>query len=206
MYDLNDLTRDVSDYLREQPHFDSPLSFEKKTPKPAKAIATAPAQKPIAVKTAPSPKPAAKKSPPPLPEAKKLAEPAPSNLSLLEKHLPHVKLKNTPPPAPSSGVAILVENKEGLPFLKNLASAIQSRFCKVKLIDVNVLDQKQSWQTTFEGNPYSLILSQRKQLPEFLPKERVILLASIETYQNNTESKKALWSSLCQKLTTHKSP
>lgn len=150
-------------------------------------------------------------TPAPPPEIKQVSKEAERNIkepifSLIEKHLPHIHLLKEPPfMAKSPQVAILVESKEDLPFLKNLAQAIQSRSCHVKLVSMEKLTQDNSWETFFKANDFSLILSQSNQLPPFILLKKPIILAPIATYQNNTESKKELWSFLCQKIALLKS-
>lgn len=188
------LIADTLRYLKEQPFFEAPLAWQ------TTASVTPAPPKPAPPKLPPAPKPPIKATPTPIAQESK----AP-NLSLLEKHLPHIKIKQAPLTPPTE-VVILATRKEDLPFLQGLAQAIQARFCKVRLLDTHVLDAQKSWDTLFASASSWLILSQRTDLPPCVPPERVILLASIETYQNNTQIKQALWSSLCQSLSTPKSP
>ncbi|MDN3506733.1 MAG: hypothetical protein P0S96_05845 [Simkaniaceae bacterium] len=117
--------------------------------------------------------------PPPPPPVKQV--PSPMNLASIQKHLPHIKLVQNIPTAKE--VAIVVTDKEELPFLKNLARAIQNNLCSVKLLaKPNNLES------------YTLVLAQEEI--EGLN----ILLKKSTDYENHPEEKKALWTQLCQLL------
>jgi len=186
---LTDLIHDTSTFFQTGFFFDTPLSLQKVKTPPPQLVAP-----PKVMKKAPPPEKPVEKQPTPV---KKPA--APPRSTLMEKHLPHVEFLAETPPPPQ--VAILVADREDLPFLKGLASAIQSRFCPVKLLDTEVLKKRGGVDAFFSENRFSLILSRE----ELSLKEQVILLASIETYQKNTDRKKELWSSICQKLSSPKS-
>lgn len=132
------------------------------------------------------------KTPPP-----KKEEPTPKNppqkhvppllFDTIRKHLPHIQLIDTFPEIQS--VAILVKDESDLPFFKNLAKAIEQRFCPVTLLkqeNNNHLDR------------FFLILTQ--DIIAHLPEGKQILLAKREVYENNTSEKKLLWSQICKRL------
>ena len=83
-------------------------------------------------------------------------------------------------------VALVLFSQEDLPFLKNLKSAIEKHHCPVKLIHG---DQKVDWDS------FELVITQKD-----VGAKRQIVLASIASYQNNTEQKKSLWSKICSHL------
>lgn len=139
-------------------------------------IVTAPVPKKPVVVVAPTPKP----EPAPIPTPK---QELPSLLSKIQKHLPQLKLIQTIPSMRQ--VALVAFNKEDLPFLNNLKSAIEKHHCPVKLIE----GQGKDW------DQFVLVISQRD-----VGAKRQIVLESIATYQNNTEQKKLLWSSICNLL------
>lgn len=127
--------------------------------------------------------PVPKVAPPKIPVKK-----APHLKEAIAKHLPHIQLLDTV--AQMQEVAILIEEEGELPFFQNLKKAIESRFCPVSI---------------FKGDaklnrPFTLILT-RKDRKE--PEQ--ILLQPPETYQNNLDEKKALWSTLCLKLSSKSS-
>ncbi len=110
---------------------------------------------------------------------KKKPKPTPM-LEKMEKHLPHVELSEAP-----QGVVILLTSDEDLPFLKNLARAIQDRICPVKILREN---------TTQDLSSFTLILSQKKiELNH-------VLLKRAEEYEKSPEEKKKLWGQICQLL------
>ncbi|NGX58931.1 MAG: hypothetical protein KR126chlam3_00072 [Chlamydiae bacterium] len=105
----------------------------------------------------------------------------------IQKHLPHIRLIKEIPT--QKQVAILISDDEDLPFLKNIARAIQDRLCSVKLLrKENALDLQ----------PFTLVLSQEKI--EGISEKKQILLAKGSHYQNNTAEKQNLWSQICQSL------
>lgn len=104
--------------------------------------------------------------------------------TLIKKHLSHIRFTEGPPPIPQ--VAILVFDKNDLPFLKNLARAIQERFCPVKLLD------GEKWSHT---TSYCFVISQKQ-----VAGKEDILLQPTSFYQSNVEAKKKLWNQICQKL------
>ena len=88
-------------------------------------------------------------------------------------------------------VALVSFFPEDLPFLKNLKSAIEKHHCPVKLIQG---EQKINWDF------FELVVTQKD-----VGAKKQIVLASIATYQNNTEQKKVLWSSICNHLSSKSS-
>jgi len=122
-------------------------------------------------------------APPPPPPQRQA--PPPMLFQTIQKHLPHVKLVEKIP-SPKE-VAIVVFDKEELPFLKNLARAIQDRLCSVQLFGGPVhLDS------------FFLVLAQENI--EGLSKNKQMLLAKATHYENNPTMKKDLWTKLCQLL------
>ncbi|MBS0630051.1 MAG: hypothetical protein JSS30_07525 [Verrucomicrobia bacterium] len=119
-------------------------------------------------------------TPPPPAQLKKELSPL---LDKIKKHLPQLHLVPTTPVM--RRVAIVVANPEDIPFLSNLKNAIEKFHCPVKMLEKDV----ENWEQ------FELVISQRD-----LPAKRKILLESIATYQNNTEQKKLLWSTICQHL------
>ncbi len=102
----------------------------------------------------------------------------------IRKHLPHIELIDA---IPQMGkVAIVCSKEEDLPFLKNLAKAIQGRFLPVSLLKQH------------PNQPYTLVIAQ-EEISTLSPSEQ-ILLDPIEEYQNNTELKKQLWAKICHHL------
>lgn len=151
-----------------------------------KWIAPAP-KKPEIVKAAPTPTPPPQqpKEPPPQVPKKEL----PSIIGKIQKHLPHLQLIQTIPSMRQ--VALVVFFPEDLPFLNNLKSAIEKHHCPVKLIQS---EQKLNWDA------FTLVIAQKD-----VGAKKQIVLASIATYQNNTEQKKVLWSSICNHLSSKSS-
>lgn len=105
----------------------------------------------------------------------------------IQKHIPHLHLINEIP-SPQTAL-ILFEDDRELPFLKNLARAIQTHLAPVKIC---------RWKKeNIEENPL-LVLT-----PTFhsqFPKELQIQLLSAEHYQKHAEQKKLLWNQICQRL------
>lgn len=139
-------------------------------PVPKKPVVVVTPSKPAPIAIVPKPEPS-------------LPKELPSLLIKIQKHLPHLKLIDTIPAMRQ--VALVVFHKEDLPFLKNLKSAIEKHHCKVLLIEGHVMDWEQ----------FVLVITQKD-----VGAKRQIVLASIATYQNNTEQKKLLWSSICNHL------
>lgn len=105
----------------------------------------------------------------------------------IQKHLPHMQLiKEIPQPAL---VAIFVLDEKELPFFKNLAKAIQNRFCPVKIL---------SSKHTGNLQDFALIISP-KNIPTISEKKQ-LLIASPKVYESNSHEKKLLWSQICQRL------
>ncbi len=149
-----------------------------------KVTPTPPPVKPVIIRakaSASAPVPAPKQPPSPVAAAPK--KELPSLLDKIRKHLPHLQLIPAIPVLRC--VAIVVANQEDLPFLKNLKNAIEKHHCPVKMIQGDV----ENW------DQFELVISQRE-----VPAKRKILLESIATYQNNTEQKKLLWSTICNHL------
>lgn len=122
-------------------------------------------------------------------------------MNLIERHLPHVKLTASIPKKEASGqlVILLVEEVTNLDFYKNLARAIQDRFCPVKIVNATKLDKDKSWQEFFKENSCQLLLTHRQALPSHLEAVPKILLSAVDTY-NNAETKKELWLAICKQL------
>jgi hypothetical protein len=153
-----------------------------------KWIAPAPTpvpKKPEIVQAAPTPPPQQPKEPPQQVPKKEI----PSIISKIQKHLPHLQLLQTIPLMKQ--VALVSFFPEDLPFLKNLKSAIEKHHCPVKLIQG---EQKLNWDA------FTLVIAQKD-----VGAKKQIVLASIATYQNNTEQKKVLWSSICNHLSSKSS-
>lgn len=168
--DLLQLVTDTLAFIREDGPAPSFVPAKQALPKP-----------PVSEKIEkPQPKATPQVTPSPVKQSSSLFE-------KIQKHLPHLKLIQEIPPMKQ--VALVVFNKEDLPFLKTLKRAIQTRFCPVKWIDGSKSDQIANW------DQFELVLSQKQ-----VPAQRQIVLASIATYQNNTEQKKLLWSTLCHYL------
>lgn len=167
-----------------------------------------PKQEPQLKQQAPTtllPKPVVEKKPPQVAEAPPKTPPkqieAPSQgedmaiLTLIGKHLPHLKLID-PQAASSLPVGILVFDEKELPFLKNLAGAIQKGLCPAKLIDAGKLLAEGKWDSFFREKRYSLLLTQ-KNGPATYP---LIPLLSSDEYAAKPDEKKKLWALLCQTL------
>lgn len=164
--DLLKLVSDTLSFIREDNH------IIVTAPIPKKPVVVAAPPKPVSVAPLPKPEPA--------PTQK---QELPSLLAKIQKHLPHLKLIQTIPAMRQ--VALVVFNKEDLPFLNNLKNAIEKHHCPVKLIESPDKDWDQ----------YVLVITQKD-----VRAKRQIVLESIATYQNNTEQKKLLWSSICNLL------
>jgi len=169
---MKKLISDTVAYLRQEGHLTTQTPI-KKAPLPKVA------PKPVVKKQ----EPVLIDPPPPPPPTKKA--PPPMHFQTIQKHLPHVKLVEKIP-SPKE-VAIIVFDKEDLPFLKNLARAIQGRLCSVKLL---------SSPSHLES--FTLVLTQEKI--EGLKEEKQILIAKASIYETNPTMKKALWTKLCQLL------
>lgn len=134
-------------------------------------------------------KPAAQPQPQPTPPLSSSPAPPPkkdppSIFCKIQKHLPHLRLVQTIPAMRQ--VALVYFSQEDLPFFKNLKTAIEKHHCPVKLIHG---EQKLSLDI------FELVITQRD-----IGAKRQIVLASIASYQNNTEQKKILWSQICSQL------
>lgn len=162
--ELQELVTDTLTYLRQEGH----LCLKK----------------PVPTIPAPKARPVLQQEPP---KGKTTPQVNSSIHEAIRKHLPHIRLEEKIPQ--ENFVTIVVFEKENLPFLKNLALAIQNRFCKVKLLD-GTLEKTQA-----QLHGAKLVISQRE-----LPQKADIVLDSISLYENNTEQKKQLWSLICKKL------
>lgn len=147
----------------------------------------APEPKKVEIVRAPPPPQQQTKEPLPVPAPIQQKQ-TPSILSKIQKHLPHLQLIETIPTMRQ--VALVVFFPEDLHFLKNLKSAIEKHHCPVKLIQGETLN----W------NAFELVITQKD-----VGAKKQIVLASIATYQNNTEQKKVLWSSICNHLSSKSS-
>lgn len=105
--------------------------------------------------------------------------------TLIKKHLPHVRLMETIPSAQKA--AILVFDREDLPFLKNLAKAIQDNLCPVSLLDGTKIE--------WDPAPYSLVIAQENGAID-----ADIFLKPASFYEENPTEKKQLWTKLCTHL------
>lgn len=168
---MEKLISDTLDFLRQEGHLTTQTPI-KKAPLPKAALkSVVKKQEPVLI------------DPPPLPPTKEA--PPPMHFQMIQKHLSHVKLVEKIP-SPKE-VAIIVFDKEDLPFLKNLARAIQGRLCSVKIL---------SSPSRLES--FTLVLTQEKI--EELRAEKQILLAKASHYETNPTMKKVLWTKLCQLL------
>lgn len=134
---------------------------------------------PIKPAPVPPPMPIPEPNPPPLPREEKN-----SLFEKIQKHLPHVRLVQTIPQIKQ--VAVVCSKQEDLPFLEKLSRAIERRFYPVSIL------------TSPPEKPFVLIITQ--ELIANLPKEKQIVLDSVENYENNTEQKKQLWNAICHHL------
>lgn len=144
------------------------------------------------IQGAPLPKPKPKPKPKEAPRIEPIAfvqkqNPSPMLFSAIQKHLPHIRLIQEIPRVRE--VAIVLSEEGELDFIKNIARAIQDHFCPVKILRKT---STANWQSFF------LVLTQEKI--EEISKEKQILLAKAEHYENNTIEKKTLWSQICQSL------
>lgn len=118
--------------------------------------------------------------------------PQPSSMiDSIHTHLPHISLKK--PILPKGRVAILVFEETDIPFLKNLAKAIQTHLCPVKLIHAKRLKDPNSLHFQF-------LIVQKSCSLTFSNDMTLIVLDPIQEYEKNIQKKKELWISLCQKL------
>lgn len=173
--EVHKLVFDTLTYLKKEGHV-----LERKkilAPVPIKPKPSSPPPRPQQVI-----EPVKKMPQPPKQEQKKEAGPI---FDLIKKHLPHIELVEKIPSA--SKVAILVFDKSDLPFLKNLAKAIQERFCSVSLLD------GQKISPPLEG--YTLVLAQENE--KF---EANLFIKAASFYQNDPKEKKQLWTEICTLL------
>ncbi len=144
---------------------------------------------PPVIAESPPPKPLQSQEPKAIVKVPAPQKPPPQILiyDKIKKHLPHIKLiQEIPKPYQ---VAVVAFHQGDLAFLKNLAKAIQEHFCTVKLLDGNKISSSEDWKQ------FHLVITQKK-----LVADKQILLETIATYQNNTQQKKLLWSTICQHL------
>lgn len=140
-------------------------------------------EKPLPPKQMPIQKPQEreKKAPSPRPPSPPLL------FSSIQKHLPHIQLTEEVP-SPTL-VAIVVPHAKDISFFQNLASAIQDRFCPVKIFPQETLE---------DLSPFCLVLTE--EVVSHFPSEKQILLEKQTVYENNVSEKKRLWLQICQHL------
>ncbi len=167
------LIRDTCSYLKQEGH----LKGKKTPPPPPKKEAI---QKPV-VKPPPIPPPMPIPEPslPPLPKEENT-----TFFATIQKHLPHLRLIKD---VPQMGkVAIVYEREEDHPFLQKLGKAIESRFFPVEI------------HRSLPHSSYLLVITQKES--ESIELHKQIVLEPIASYENNTEEKKQLWSTICHRL------
>ena len=172
--ELKKLSQDLLTFLKEEGHLIEKKVF-KETPLPP--------PKPKPMTRAPEPLP-------PAPALKPKQVPRQETTPIfdqIKKHLPHVRLTQTIPS--QKKVALVVYDKEDLPFLKNLAKAIQERFCPVSLIDGAKVEEGKDWDL------YTLVLSQKGGSVN-----ADIFLEPSSVYTAKGELKKQLWNAICTRL------
>lgn len=124
-----------------------------------------------------------------------------SMLRLIFDHLPHLTIvKEIPSQNQISEVIIFVKEKNELPFLQNLAKAIQQHFCPVKLIDMQKILALKKENKVFAEKKEALFLLP-SSYKETFPKElKGIFLVETKVYAENIEEKKLLWTEICRIL------
>ena len=172
MQEFHALVTDLLSFIRQE------ALFSEKPASPAPKI-----EKPLPPKQLPTQKPQEreKKAPSPRPSSPPLL------FSSIQKHLPHIQLTEEVP-SPTL-VAIVVSHAKDIPLFHNLASAIQDRFCPVKILTHETLEDLSSFR---------LVLTE-ETVPHF-PSEKQILIAKQAVYENNVSEKKRLWLQICQHL------
>lgn len=124
-----------------------------------------------------------------------------SMLRLIADCLPHLTiLKEIPTQNPVSEVIIFVKEKSELPFLQNLAKAIQQHFCPVKLIDMQKILALNKENKVFAEKKEALFLLPASYKEAFPKELKGIFLVETKIYAENTEEKKLLWTEICRIL------
>ena len=124
------------------------------------------------------------------------------------------KIKEATPDIP-----ILTHGVQNLPFLTNIAKAIEIRFASSRVIDVKQIEQEKKWDLFLSSPQVRLIIApdstlwDSKELLSFykenpqkgvrhLGKIPLLLLPDLSLYNKDPYLKRSLWNVICQMLKT----
>ena len=116
-------------------------------------------------------------------------------------------------------IPILTHGGQNLPFLTNLAKAIETRFSSSRVIDVKQIEQEKKWDLFLSSPQLRLIIApdatlwDSKEILTFykenpqkgvrhLGKVPLLLLPDLSLYYKDPYLKRSLWNVICQMLKT----